>query len=353
MSTTYAHRQTTAQARPASNAAVVNDSRSLSAAQRVIQRAGDVVQKLPADRKFVYYHNIGGVTYKDRIPYEPGKICFTPYANAEIKSANFSGCFMVAFHFVESKFPAWDDAESFNKIPPIFFSEVPRDFSQTFIAHVATGDLGDAKEALFDAENRGLIEIEAMFKPFRNVTDDEYLSKGKIHQNQNLISPGAAGIRSVTGSLNKDAKGKWSAKVYTQERILDFYRSYNDGFVGDNGQTLAPYIGGFADFLKDHPEYYHWLNIEREERRMDAKRMEFETFATKALLYASIAADANIDRSQKDIALQKLKDIRKKRPKALTYASKTLSGSNKRAKIMLNTIYKHSKTKLDAIVLPD
>ncbi len=328
MKSVYAQKNEVSQCVTSRNVACVDDRRTIPVAQRVVQRMGE------ANGTFVYYHNIGGHKLKDRVPYQSGKICFTPYTGGEVKSANFSGCFLIVFHFVNNN----QGLMSYR----LLMSNESRLFSPVFnvpyIAHVATGGIGDAKVALFDAENRGLIEIEAMFKPFRNAFDDDYCRNGQIHQNQASISSIAAGINSVTGSINKDARGRWCAKVYSQERIVDFYRSFDAHFVNQNGLTTGAYEGGFSHFLRDRPEYYHWNNQERVDRRMDADRLDFETLATKAFFYASIATDVNVTREEKLIALQKLNVIKTNCPHALFYALNKLSDSNKRAKIMLDSM---------------
>lgn len=335
MKSAYAQKYEVSQCAMSHNAACVDDRRTVPVAQRVVQRESGVVQRVgEANGTFVYYHNIGGDRLKDRVPYLPGKICFTPYTGGEVKSANFSGCFLIVFHFVNNN----QGLMSYR----LLMSNESRLFSPVFnvpyIAHVATGGIGDAKVALFDAENRGLIEIEAMFKPFRNAFDDDYYHKGLIHQSQETVNSIAAGVCSVTGGLHKDNMGRWCAKVYSQERIVNFDRSRADNFVDQNGLTTGAYEGSFSLFLRDHPEYYDWNNQEREERRMDADRLDFETLATKAFFYASIATDVNVTREEADIASQKLNVIKTNCPHALFYALNKLSDSNRLAKIMLDSM---------------
>ena len=352
MNSTYAQKQTTAQKSTASNVSAVNDLRSLSVAQRVVQRAGGVVQRFPADGAFVYYPNISGDNLKDRLPYLPEKICFTPYTGNEVMSADFTGCFMMAFHFVRDKFPEWDDAESYNEAMlssemSIFFdaAPLPENLSRSYIAHVATGSSGDAKLALFDAENRGLIEIEAMFKPYRNRNDDGYNANGLIGRTQNVLSDGGARVQAVTGGMCKDDDGNWCANVYSQELVLKdgWKRPFNDLFGDKNPnakyQELLKentkiedvpdeYFDSLlaAELISRKPELGKWKNTERINRRMNAEQLKFETEATKAFFYASLVVGGP-NGNEKNEAYKLLKKIYQENPKSLQYALDKLSSN--------------------------
>lgn len=326
MFTTYAQKQAPAQKSTVSNAATVDDRRSLPVAQRIIQRAGGVVQRAPADGKFVYFPDISGDIYKDRVPYMPGKICFVRYRDKEVKSANFSGCFMMAFKFVEEKMKSDKNSRL------IFDSSVPMlcDFNATYIAHVATGEQGDAKEALFDAENRGLIHIEALFKPFRKSTDDSYQNAGVKKTQDNKMSEQQAGLSNVTGGLSRDSRGNWSAKVYSQEKILDIKRGQQDGFINQDGFPIPENFANFSVFLSKHPEYCDWSNTERLDRRMDTEDLEFETEATKAFWYASVAVSGPTE----DLRKKSRMKLARISHTALRYAIDHLSSNNDANKLM-------------------
>lgn len=326
MFTTYAQKQATAQKSTVSNAAVVDDRRALPVAQRVVQRVGGVVQRAPSDGKFVYFPDISGDDYKNRVPYMSGKICFVRYKDEEVKSANFSGCFMMAFKFVEEKMKSDKNSHLiFDKRFPMLC-----DFNATYIAHVATGEQGDAKEALFDAENRGLIHIEALFKPFRKSTDDSYQNAGVKKTQDNKMSEQQAGLSNVTGGLSRDSRGNWSAKVYSQEKILKIENAQRDGLIDEDGLPIGDSSGSFSILMSKHPEYYDWSNTERLDRRMDTEDLEFETEATKAFWYASVAVSGPTE----DLRKKSRMKLARISHTALRYAIDHLSSNNDANKLM-------------------
>ena len=316
------------------------------AVQRLVQRA-------PADGVFVYYPNISGDRYKNRVPYRPGKICFTPYTRGEIMSAGFSGCFMMVFEFQESNL----SVDSSNAPSPIFDTSEnnlsPTDFSIPYIAHVATGPQGDAKEALFDAENRHLIQIIKIIKPYRNKEDDKGSVLNVTRNQNNPLTYNQAGLSAVTGSLSL-INDSWTAKVYNQEMVLNdgWKKLYMDEFfdrISDEKMVQIPqgcsrindipdnwFEGIFiTELMKKKPEVFRWEISERTDRRMDDQALEFETQAAKAFIYASVATSKTCRSDIREDAATKLKEIAVQNPKALLYARNQLS-SNKDANDLLS-----------------
>ena len=179
-------------------------------AQRVIQREGE------ANGKFKYVADFySKKEYLARIPFDYKAIHFADYKKGMIKSANFSGCFMLAFHF------------NGTTIDPTFVTsirsttDVRPDLSpnKKYVAHVDSS----VKTAVFDAERRGLITIEALFRPADRVTIDKNIpiyAAGKrlgFHFTRYPQSP--SGLGDLTGGMTYSKKKGWSGAVYLQERI--------------------------------------------------------------------------------------------------------------------------------------
>lgn len=221
MSTTYAQKQVPAQKTPPSNATAVNDLSSFPIAQRVMQKASGVVQRLPADRKFVYYPDISGDDCKNRVPYKPEKICFTPYKGGEVRSAGFNGCYMMAFKF---KDPGNTHLSDYFQLLDKDSAPYPLNLKKTYIAHVANDT---AREALFDVENRGLLQIERIFRPYRSYERDEpILDRLSLSPNNSIAATGAgspkiqAGLNKLTGGMELTTGG-WVSYVYNQEKFFN------------------------------------------------------------------------------------------------------------------------------------
>lgn len=301
MFTTYAQKQATAQKSTVSNAAVVDDRRALPVAQRVVQRVGGVVQRAPSDGKFVYFPDISGEVYKDRVPYWYNKICFAPYNGGEVRSAGFNGCYMMAFRFVESNLFSMDDAEAFNASLNIFdrSNPIPTDFDITYIAHVSNDRT--ARDALFDAENRGLVQIERIFRPYRSeVYDKPILDSRSLSPNNRIAEKSGGGtpemhacINKFTGGMEKTVGGEWVSYVYDQERLFNEPPNLElTNFVWKNKNVI---------------------------RYFDANALEQESIATKICLYASVAEHSNNSEIRNE-ASRKLNDLIGRYPELARYA---------------------------------
>ena len=217
MSTTYVHKQSSAQKKDAPSASSVLDASSQSeslqrkadmannAAQRVVQRDTGVVQREKEySEKFRYvdYNDVDGIINM------PGKICFSKYQNGETKSANFSGCIMMAFRFIRSF--------SELKSTGIFESESEinkENISGELIAHVYCDSTlsNDTKSALLEAETDELIAIDVLFKP-KTLGDGEKILIKQVEGNGHDFFTG--GLTFTPGSSPQN--GSWNAAVYAQ-----------------------------------------------------------------------------------------------------------------------------------------
>ena len=220
------------------------------------QRKVDVAQMAPADKKFEYYPNL--VKYENRIPYKSGMICFTPYSEeeGEVRSAGFSGCFMMAFRFNS-------DFDRYNQVVRLLTNNNQHiNTSKVYIAHVAN----NAKESLYDAEKRGLIFIEAIYRPYRS----EELDYPAKHSSQENVSDGKACVNNLTGGLSHSGDG-WMANVYYQEK---------------------KYHKKSSDLSVFNMDKFNWENKPVPNRSLDSESLKEVTLATKAFIYASVAGDS-------------------------------------------------------------
>jgi hypothetical protein len=151
--------------------------------------------------------------------------------------------------------------------------------------------------------------------------------------------------------MYKDEDGNWCAKVYSQEQVLKegwkrpFMDLSFDKIPKENFEKIPSDCTKIenipdeffdsvlaANLISQKPEFGKWENTERENRRMDAERLRFETEATKAFWYASVAVSTEGD--AKENAYKKLK---KMSPMALQYAIGYLS-SNKDANTLMESL---------------
>lgn len=284
-----------------SKAANVEDLRQVSKAQQILSQNQNAVQTHPADGAFVFYPNISGDVYKDRVPYWYNKICFAPYKGGEVRSAGFNGCYMMAFRFVESNLLSMDDAVAFNASLNIFdrSNPIPTDFDITYIAHVSNDRT--ARDALFDAENRGLVQIERIFRPYRSeVYDKPILDSRSLSPNNRIAEKSGGGtpemhacINKFTGGMEKTVGGEWVSYVYDQERLFNEPPNLElTNFVWKNKNVI---------------------------RYFDANALEQESIATKICLYASVAEHSNNSEIRNE-ASRKLNDLIGRYPELARYA---------------------------------
>jgi hypothetical protein len=278
------------------NASCINDRRTLPVAQRVVQRESGIVQRVPSNGVFKFYPNISGSVYKDRVPYLAGKICFTPYTNGGILSAGFNGCYMMAFRFVEDAMKR--DPNSYL----LFDRSVPMssNFSVTYIAHVSNDTT--ARDTLFDAENRGLVQIERIFRPYRSdVRDKPVLDSLSLSPDNRIVENSGSGspriqacINKFTGGMVKTAGGEWESYVFNQEKLFNeppnLERTNFDWRIGN---VIRYYLN--AHFLEN------------------------ESIATKICLYASVAKHSENSETRNE-ASRKLNVWIRRYPELAQYA---------------------------------
>lgn len=254
-----------------------------------------VVQRVEindATGRFVY------VTLSDdnkfRIPYHGGIIYFTEYQEEEIRSAEFSGCFMMAFRFNTNK------AREVAGLFPANNANV--NLSHTYVAHVPA----DTREAVQDAEYQQLIFIDALFRPANRFTDAGLVALSGDSGGENLrlrsdTSPIRYGIPfsgmfNFTGGMEytpgtPGQQGRWKGTIYRQERI--------------------------PDVAVDDKDHYHWANESYVEYDEDA--MNIRTIATKAYIYVRVILDTTIreDSDRKQAAHRELSNIMANEPIAI------------------------------------
>ncbi len=248
-----------------------------------------------ATGRFVYVTL--GVNNKFRIPYHGGIIYFTEYQEEEIRSAEFSGCFMMAFRFNTNK------AREVAGLFPANNANV--DLSHTYVAHVPA----DTREAVQDAEYQQLIFIDALFRPANRFTDSGLVALAgktdgenlRIRSDTSLIRYEIpfSGMYNLTGGMEytpgtPGQQGRWKGTIYRQERI--------------------------PDAAVDDKDHYHWAN--EPFVRYDEDAMNIRTFATKAYIYVRVILDTTIPEGsdRKRAAHRELLNIKTNQPRAIHIA---------------------------------
>ena len=245
-------------------------------AQRVIQRTRE------ADGRFEYVPNIK--KYDDRIPYKPRMILFAEYSGGEILSSDFTGCYMMAFHF--------NPAKTEEEIKPLLNKPgdlKSRKIGGTFVAHVAN----DARDVFFDAVERDLIKVEAIIRPHNQETKGLVRRARENTTNPNWTGP-QAGISGLTGGMIRLWPGVWQATVYNQERVP---KGTNTPFL-DTKARINPYTWDIRS-VKD----YSCVDVIT------------HTVAIKAYIYARICLDCLTERrsdaTRLESALRRLVNIKR------------------------------------------
>ena len=251
MPITYAQKSSTDQKNADSNAAFVVDSSSQSvslqrkadmancANQRVVQRDTGVVQRLgEADGKFMYVPNLQenqfvneDDRFMNRVPYKSGMICFSKYDGQPLESAGFTGCMMMAFHFNYNGKNGDELDELFcgGLLPYENLDDVS--VNDKFIAHIFADDSdNDTKIALFDAEQRNLITIEVVFKPFLSEDGDNIFNVANNDENlrqRHIMKQRAIPDYSFYGRMTLD-DDRWNASVFVEDETV--YNSIKDKY---------------------------------------------------------------------------------------------------------------------------
>ena len=254
MKSMYASRSVPVLNTPAPDAAYVDDSSSQNeslqrkadmangAVQRVAQRETGVVQRVD---DFPIDQFVYRAPENNDLKFKEGCIVFTEYS-PNLVSSGFTGCMMMAFKFKQSY--------TCNNYAGGTIT-VGTD-NQSYIAHVfCSDDVADTKNALYDAEKSGLITIETLIKPSNPSNVDE-LKAGRFNG-------------TLTGEMTKTHNG-WIANVNARKWI---------------GSSLS----------EDEENFKHF----------NEKQVQFETLATKALLYASVLVKKAL---ASDVVVDELKE---------------------------------------------
>ena len=267
--------------------------------RNVVQRTGDD----DANGKFTYVADFDTDTaaeskYKKRIPWAEGKIQFVDYKEngEEILSAGFSGCFMMVFHFNgENIDPAFARSIQSTGAKPVLSK------TKVYVAHVDN----KVKKAAIDAERKGLITIEALFRP-RNAATWALMGRPLRHvpnEHLRLEDPSElrynlyAGLTDLTAGMKKDTDSTtggyhWKGFTYRQERIPEKEISDTENFRWVNTR--------FVDY--------------------DAGEMSLHTLASKAYIYARIILDGDCSTDNQTYAVECLRAISNNNPLALLYS---------------------------------
>lgn len=208
-----------------------------------------------ANGKFIYIADYyTNPSYKGRVPFSYETIKFVEYRGGEIRSAGFSGCFMMAFHF---------NGEGIDRgfVNTIQSTGAAPDLSVTkqYIAHVDN----KIRTAVLDAKNRGLITIEALFRPSTKGTKrrkEEYFSKypwrKRLGFHFTRYPMPYSGLKDFTGGMTYSGTAGWKGAVYLQERIPlsgeqdrinykwenKLFESYDAVQMGSHGHRSMAYI---------------------------------------------------------------------------------------------------------------
>ena len=287
MKSAYAQKSESSQSVTTHDASCVDDRRTLPVAQRVLERESGVVQREgevvlkegdPAYKKFKYLPP--AVDALEGFGPEAGFIAFCKYSSVECRSHSFTGCLMMAFHFNDknSKKENVDQTTSLDALIFGGLSNVLVGENEKYVAHVfmssevnvETGKMWkDTSEALYDAKNRGLITIEALFKPLidsdaKNIRDASEEAKKTDVAKSILI-----GKAKFTGGLTFDKTRKWSASVYVPDEPASVCGVYvYDGLKG-----------GYSE--KEINDDFRRL------KSFDSHELDRQTKATMAFVYAS------------------------------------------------------------------
>lgn len=275
---------------------IVSGSKGTVVGGNVVQRTEDD----DANGKFVYvadFHTDKD-KYHERIPWVPKTIQFADYDEGEIASAGFSGCFMMAFHFNgEDIDPSFITSIQTTGDEPSLSEE------KIYVAHVDNL----VKKAAIDAERRGLITIEALFRPRNAATWDLMGSPDRNFANEQLrlekdtskerYGSIYAGIADLTANMGIDPASveggrHWRGGTFRQERIP---------------------LGDKSDYHN-----FEWINTRFVD--YDASEMSVHTLASKAYIYARIILDGNCSEEQQQDAKAHMEEIKNNNPLALMYS---------------------------------
>ena len=262
-------------------------------AQRVIQR------EPAAKNKFLFAERF----QMDRLPYRQGYIEFARYADKEVLSAGFNGCYMMAFRFNNSP-------EKKNDVEEMIVPEnLSLDYEVVYIAHVAS----DAREPFFDAVNRELIIVEAIFRPYNGATKPLLPT---VRHGPKEINDAKAAFKKFTGGLERDGTDKWEGSVLTQELVPKEWK--DEKKKEEENKPRKDYTGTILNV--NNAEWYNECKVQS----LDSERMKLQTQATLAYIYSRVCLEDLIKNRWSPLdhhpALNKLLEIKDENEGAIKLA---------------------------------
>lgn len=209
-------------------------SRVIVSAHSPLQQRSLVMQRMELKYDNYIKGNLGN---------EAGKVYFTKYNGQELFSSGFSGCIMAVFKF--------KDLESAELRDILNLNGNILDKESSYIAHVyamSEEKSGDTKYQFAELEEKGLIHIEAMYKPCvyeRDLFDIQSINGVTSNYNLNCL----------TGSMFKsDYNGGWIGNTYYQD-INGQVKHIKNYFDNDMIQKETYYLKGFLGITLQENEY--------------------------------------------------------------------------------------------------
>lgn len=259
----------------------------------------EIPPKFPND-KFIY----GIIKTNGCLKYETGFVSFCECrTDASVESDDFSGCMMMAFRFKQPYKCQRLTGEYVQGVPQSDYVYVAP--GTDYIAHVYCNSDGDMKKEIFNAEKKGYIEVEALYKPFNDEDSENLRNAEKLSVAEKQIS--------FKGSMNRDENGKWIADVY------------------------APQNGAAYDAIKG--SYLQHDDSNKRLKHFDSDALHFETLATKAMVYASVIVQNNTlgdvaTHEAKKEAWNDLKEIASAEMNIIQHAMSLVKENSKEHKIL-------------------
>ena len=296
--------------------------------QRVVQKIDGVVQRAQeADESFEYVTNLddnifingadgrgGDERFRSNIPFKDGKIVFSKYSGQPMQSCGFTGCLMMAFHFNEDVGKGIQPATSAKTLCP-GFPEKNLTANDKFIAHVFMSDLTnvtDTRTALYDAEQRGLINVDALFKPF-------------VPRDSEIIFNAAVSNQGLRNHLHENRPVK------------------NDSFrgrmsLGGDGRWRADVLAETEDVYNAIKNNYTLYEEEKKLKEFSTDELSFQTQATKVFIWASLLLKRDIDVEMKRSVKKELEKMAKENKDVVNYAKDYLTNDEHVKMILRKTL---------------
>ena len=253
---------------------------------------GNYPRDFPID-EFVYKNTIN-----DDLKFKEGRILFTEY-KANLISSGFNGCMMMAFKFNQS-YTCDMLAGGKKRVHP----------AEIYIAHVYKDGSGDLDAALVNAEREGLIEIDALFKPYddrdgKNI--EEEIKKSNLNDSEQALFFSA--MPSFTGAMKKNGN-EYCAEVYVPDVSFG---------TTNNGIRTEKNVNVYDVVKKLYPDKER-ADEQKKIKTLNHQQLKEKTLATKAMVYATVISKKNVDDENFKYAFYKLEEIAKSNSDSLIEA---------------------------------